>query len=79
VVSGSKIKIWRDNWVPRGNMKIFGKADHSRFFFLHKGRGLEGPRRGFIKDLVGAQLQRGTQKSKKLQTSPAKVHRRPQI
>jgi hypothetical protein len=31
VVSGSKIKIWRDNWVPRGNMKIFGKADHSRW------------------------------------------------
>jgi hypothetical protein len=30
VVSGSKIKIWRDNWVPRGNLKIIGKASPSR-------------------------------------------------
>jgi hypothetical protein len=30
VVNGSKIKIWRDNWVPRGNLKIIGKAKKSR-------------------------------------------------
>jgi hypothetical protein len=26
VVNGSKIRIWRDNWLPRGNLKIFGNA-----------------------------------------------------
>jgi hypothetical protein len=30
VVDGSKIKIWRDNWVPRGNLRIIGKAKKSR-------------------------------------------------
>jgi hypothetical protein len=30
VVNGSKIKIWRDNWVLRGNLKIIGKAKKSR-------------------------------------------------
>jgi hypothetical protein len=50
----------------------------SKVFFAQR-RGLEGPRRGFIIDLVGAQLQKGTQKIRKLHTGPVKVRRRPQI
>jgi hypothetical protein len=30
VVSGSKIRIWRDNWLPSGNMNVFGNASGSR-------------------------------------------------
>ena len=30
VVNGSKVKIWRDNWVPRGSLKIIGKATNTR-------------------------------------------------
>jgi hypothetical protein len=30
VVNGEKIRIWRDNWVPRGNLKVFGNASKSR-------------------------------------------------
>jgi hypothetical protein len=30
VHSGTKIRIWRDNWLPRGNHKIVGKANKMR-------------------------------------------------
>jgi hypothetical protein len=30
VNSGSKIRIWRDNWLPRGNLKVMGNASGSR-------------------------------------------------
>jgi hypothetical protein len=29
--TGTKVKIWRDNWLPRGNHKAIGKASKSRF------------------------------------------------
>jgi hypothetical protein len=28
--SGSKVQIWRDNWLPRGNLKVIGKSSNSR-------------------------------------------------
>jgi hypothetical protein len=28
--SGTKVKIWRDNWLPRGNHKVIGKASKQR-------------------------------------------------
>jgi hypothetical protein len=28
--SGKKIRIWRDNWVPRGNLKVIGNASGTR-------------------------------------------------
>jgi ribonuclease HI len=30
IISGEKIRIWRDNWVPRGNLKIIGNMAGSR-------------------------------------------------
>jgi hypothetical protein len=27
---GTKVRIWRDNWLPRGNLKVIGKASKSR-------------------------------------------------
>jgi hypothetical protein len=29
--SRTKVKIWRDTWLPRGNHKVIGKANNSRF------------------------------------------------
>jgi hypothetical protein len=34
VHSGTKIRIWRDNWLPRGNHKIVGKANKMRLRWL---------------------------------------------
>jgi hypothetical protein len=28
--NGTKVQIWRDNWIPRGNLKVIGKANHRR-------------------------------------------------
>jgi hypothetical protein len=28
--TGERIRIWRDNWVPRGNLKIIGRTSKSR-------------------------------------------------
>jgi hypothetical protein len=28
--TGERIRIWRDNWVPRGNLKVIGKTSKSR-------------------------------------------------
>jgi hypothetical protein len=28
--TGEKIRIWRDNWLPRGNLKVIGNATRSR-------------------------------------------------
>ena len=30
VVNGRKIRIWRDNWLPRGNHKVISKANATR-------------------------------------------------
>jgi hypothetical protein len=30
VNSGSRIRVWRDNWLPRGNMKPMGNASKLR-------------------------------------------------
>ena len=27
---GDKVRVWRDNWIPRGNLKITGKQSHTR-------------------------------------------------
>jgi hypothetical protein len=30
VNSGSRIRVWRDNWLPRGNLKPMGNASKLR-------------------------------------------------
>jgi hypothetical protein len=29
--TGTKVKIWRDNWIPRGNLKPIGKGSRNRW------------------------------------------------
>jgi hypothetical protein len=29
--NGTKVKIWRDNWIPRGSLKTMGKASRNRW------------------------------------------------
>jgi hypothetical protein len=34
--NGKKVRIWRDNWIPRGDMKVTANLSNSRFRRVEK-------------------------------------------